>query len=423
LKPLKFVGRPLKGLEELSTCQGDIVIVRVGHKKLCLVTHPAAIKQVLATKADHFEKGHLQQRYLGTIVGDGLLLSEGDYWADQRSHIQPAFSPERFEAYTESVTRITESFTSDWEDGDVIRLDAALQELTLQILAETLFGLDLDGEIEIFARTARTITSRFDFTSLTTFVPEWIPIPKHRRYRGDLAEFDAVLYDLIETRRQRLEADGEDTSDDILGMLLPVCDDDTLRDEIATILLGGHDTSALAITYTLYLIATNPDIERRVRSELDSVMDGDIDLQSINALEYTTQVVQESMRLFPPSYSVFREPTEPVEIGGGTITPGTTLVLPQWVVHRDERWWDSPEAVRPERFDGSTDRPEYAYYPFSGGPRGCIGKEFGMIEIQATLAKLLQQYEFSTVDDDPMTFVPSLTLRPEGGLRMRIRER
>lgn len=418
---VQYIGKPLEALEGLTDGHGDIVSVRIGPENVCIVAHPAAVKQVLTTKAATFEKGHLQEQYLGPIVGNGLLLSEGDYWAQQRAQIQPAFDREQFTRYADTVGELTTRITDDWESGDVVAIDEAFQPLTLQILAKTLFSIELGETTETFSKTGQTISARFDFTELTTFVPEWIPIAKHRRYKRALAEFDAALYDVIEDRRAAVEAD----ADDLLSMLLATCDDDTIRDEVATILLGGHDTSALAIAYTLYLIAENPDIERRVREELLAVIDGDgkPTLQEIEDLEYTEQVVSEAMRLYPPAYAVFREPTEPVEIGGYTIDPGTTVVLPQWLVHRDERWWDDPETARPERWAQASDRPDYAYFPFSGGPRGCIGRDFGMIEILSAVSVLLQNYEFDVADSCELTFAPSLTLQPEDGLGMCVRRR
>jgi cytochrome P450 len=423
LEFLKYIGQPLAGLEGITAKHGDIVSVPIATENLCIVAHPDAVKQVFTTEASAFEKGHLQNQYLGTIVGDGLLLSEGEYWAKQRTKIQPAFDNERFSHYANSVADLTAGITDGWGDGDVIVVDEIFQELTLQILAKALFGMELGAKTETFSKTGRTISSRYDFTELSTFVPEWVPLPKHRRYHRAISEFDEALYDLIEDRRSKFDSSADGSPANLLSMLLPTCDNDTIRDEVATILLGGHDTSALAIAYTLYLVAKHPDIERRVRDELEKTIHDRTTMETIEQLEYTENVAYEAMRLYPPAYSVFREPTEAVEIGGYTINPGTTVVLPQWIVHRDERWWDEPEIARPERWEGEDDRPEYAYFPFSGGPRGCIGREFGMVEILVAVSVLLQNYDFSLVESEPLGFAPSLTLQPEGGLRMQVRSR
>lgn len=421
---LQYIGEPLAALEGITDKHGDIVTVPIGTEKLCIIANPEAVKQVFTTKASSFRKGHLQDQYLGRIVGNGLLLSEGDYWTEQRTKIQPAFNRERLSQYTDTVAELTIRMTKDWEDGDVIALDKAFQPLTLQVLAKALFGIELGEITDTFSRTGHTINSRFDFTELTTFVPEWVPLPKHRRYHRAIAEFDDALYDLLEDRRSEFEAtDSEGPPDDLLTMLLPTCDNETIRDEVATILLGGHDTSALAIAYTLYLVAKRPDIERQVRDEIAEATDRKPTLETIEQLEYTENVAFEAMRLYPPAYSVFREPTGPVEIGGYTIKRGTTVVLPQWLLHRDARWWDDPETARPERWAEEDDRPEYAYFPFSGGPRGCIGRDFGMIEILGAVSVLLQNYDFSLVDTDPVSFAPALTLEPEDGLEMRVRSR
>ena len=425
---LTFLGDPVAAFEDWTDRYGDFAAITVAGVDFYVVAHPDYVEEVLVTKQRSFEKGYFQNEYLGAIIGDGLLLSEGDYWREQRGRIQPAFSPEHLARYADTMTAYAREVTGTWSDGQTLVLDEALRHLSLRIMARTLFGVDLSDVGDTFEKTALTISERFDLSSFSTFLPSWVPTPRQRAYERALADLDAAIYGLIEDRRNARSGHS-----DLLSILLAAeaddgtrLSDETIRDEIATVLLGGHDTTALAMTYTLYLLAKNPGVEARVRSELEAVLGGAVPTLA-DASELTTleRAITEAMRIYPPAYTLFREPTEPVTVAGYDVPEATTLALPQWVVHRDERWYDDPEEFRPERWaDGSNrDRPEYAYFPFAGGPRRCVGMQYGLLEAKLVLATLLQEYEFSVAMDEPLSFSPALTLQPEHGVTVRVDER
>lgn len=426
--PLTFLRDPFQAFEDWIAEYGDLVAVTIFGNNFYVVAHPDYVEEVLVKRRGSFEKGRFQNDQLGAIIGDGLLLSEGAYWREQRQRFQPSFSPASITEYMAIMRREAVDTVAEWDDGQTVVLDEAFQRLSLQIMARSLFGVDLDDVGGTFATTARTISERFDLGAVSTYLPPWIPTRRNRAYEQALDELETAIYGLIEDRRT-----ADDPGDDLLGTLLRAeaddgtsLSDETIRDEIATVLLGGHDTTALAMTYTVYLLATHPRAASRVRTELDDVLGDEppsiADYAELAALD---NAVREAMRIFPPAYTLFREAVEPVEVGEYTIPEGTTLALPQWVVHRDSRWFDDPDTFRPQRWanDNGADRPTYAYFPFAGGPRRCVGMEFGLREVTVVLATILQAYEFTVAMDEPLSFSPALTLQPKHGVTVHVEKR
>lgn len=450
---LSFVRDPFATYERWAAEYGDVVGADIAGHDFVMVAHPDQIETVLVEDQDRYGKGEFQRSQLGDIVGDGLLLSEGEYWAEQRARLQPAFFRERIGEYAETMVAETVERSERWA-GETVALNEECQRLSLAIMARTLFGFDIERAEGTFGETARTISERFNLSHLSTYLPEWVPTRRNRRYRQALDDLDRVIYERIDERRAEREdesvgavADGGPTDGgaaaehaspaadepdaDLLDILVSAADDpetdltdETLRDEIATVILGGHDTASLAMTYTIYALARHPEAEERVRTELDDVLGDDrpsmTDLPSLPALDRT---VREAMRLYPPAYTLFREPHADVEIDGYDVPAGTTVTIPQWVVHRDERWYDDPEQYRPERWtDGfEADLPEYAYFPFGGGKRHCIGMRYGLTETKLVVATLLQRYRFELRNPD-LTFSAALTLQPAEDVRVDVRD-
>lgn len=424
--PYTFLRDPFRAFEDWVDEYGDLVAVTIFGNDFYVGAHPDYVEEVLVKRQASFEKGRFQNDQLGAIIGDGLLLSEGAYWREQRQRVQPAFAPASIDEYTAIMHREAADAAADWEDGQTLVLNEAFQRLSLQIMARSLFGVDLGEVGETFATTARTISERFDLGAVSTYLPPWIPTPRNQAYQHALGELETAIYGLIEDRRA-----ADNPGDDLLGILLQAEDDDgthlsdeTIRDEIATVLLGGHDTTALAMTYTVYLLANHPTAASRVRTELDDVLGGDSpSVANVAELTALDNAVREAMRIYPPAYTLFREALEPVDVGRYTVPEGTTLALPQWVVHRDPRWFDDPHEFRPERWaDDAADRPNYAYFPFAGGPRRCIGMEFGLREIKVVLATILQDYEFTVAMDEPLSFSPALTLQPRNDVTVEVQQ-
>jgi cytochrome P450 len=421
---LSFLNDPFEAYERWAAEYGDVVATDIGPRTFVMVAHPDPIEEVLVTEQDQFVKGDFQRSQLGDIVGDGLLLSEGEFWQAQRERLSPAFFLDRIAEYGETMVGETRT-RAEWDSGETIVLNDELQQLSLAIMARTLFGFEISEAEGTFADTARTISERFNLAHLSTYLPEWVPTRRNRRYRRALSDLDTVIYRLIDQRRAASE-----TPDDLLDILVAAADDpstdiddESLRDEIATVILGGHDTASLAMTYTLYAVATHPAVEERVLEEIDETLaDSDPTVDDLGSLPYLDAVVREAMRLYPPAYTLFREPTSAVELEGYTIPEGATVTIPQWIVHRDGRWYDEPTTFDPDRWIDGPERAEYAYFPFGGGKRQCIGMRYGRMETKLVVATLLQHYRFESAIDD-LDFSAALTLQPAEDVSMTVRKR
>lgn len=323
--------------------EGDVARYRVADDAAYLLTHPDHVEQVLVIDAPRFVKGEMQQRQIGSAFGEGMLLAEGDDWRDQRTTAQPAFYRERIEAYAPVAVSHAEAMTAEWDDGETIEVHDAMTELTLSVLARALFGIDVRGRQSLVRAAATAARERFDTSRLGAYLSEWLPTRVNRRYKHSLAVLRAFIEELVAERRT-----ADEPGEDLLSLLVAATDaggmdDDTLRDNMATFLFAGHETTALAITYTWFLLGHHPDAQERLHAELDRVLgDEPPTAADLPKLDYTEQVVEEAMRLYPPVWTTFREPTTDTEVGGYTIPEGAIVSLPQWIVHRDERWYDAP---------------------------------------------------------------------------------
>jgi len=428
--------------ERQSTEYGGVARYDVFGTESYVVSDPAAVKRILVDDHDRYVKGQMPQEQLGRLLGEGLFLSEGEQWREQRTAVRSAFFRERIEAYGDSMVEHARSTADGWSDGDVIDAHAAATDYALSVLAESLLGDDIDAERETVRAAAESITERFDTSRLGSFLPEWVPTPTRRRYRRRLDALRATIRDLVAERRAGGPPSNPAAADDLLGTLVAAAeigaiDDEELVDNAVTFLFAGHETSALGLTYTLYCLAGRPEMQERVREEV-AAFDGDPTAAEIRDCPTLTAAVDEALRRYPPVHSFFREPTEPVELGGYRVPEGVVLTLSPWTVHRDEQWWDEPERYRPERWlrevDGEVvhgddtagpavgERPEYAYFPFGGGPRHCIGMRFARQELRLATATLLRRFEFERVSE-ALSLQASANTRPAGPVRLRVRER
>jgi len=412
------------GFYERCATYGDVVPYTVAGRTFYMLMHPDDIERVLATEHAKFRKGDFQREQLQMVLGEGLLTSEGNRWRDQRQRIQPAFTPDKIQSYTEVMTECAEQAMDGWRTGESVAIDEEMRRVTVQVLARSLFGTDISEHVATVAEAMDHIGALAEGSMLPALAPEWLPTPWNRRAKRGVAMIDGVIDDLVEQRRG--DAEGRD---DLLSTLLVAYDDgeitrDTLRDQLVTFLLAGHETTSLALTYTWYLLAENPEERERLHAEVDDVTDGTPTMGDLHALAYTEQVITESMRLYPPVYRQLREVAETVELGGYTMESGTKLTLPQWNVHRDPRWWDHPREFRPERWDDDGDRPDYAYFPFGGGPRRCIGMQFATMEAQLILATIAREYELDHAGHGgPLELTPGVTAAPADPVEMVPRER
>jgi cytochrome P450 len=368
-------------------------------------------------------------RWLIPLVGQGLLTSEGEFWRRQRRLAQPAFQHQQIEHYAAVMVEHTERMLASWRDGQVRTLHPELMQLTLGIVAKTLFGAELQDEAQIVAESAE-IVMRFFMSPMRWFaVRELLPLPSTLRYRRAIKQIDDIIYGIISRRRQS----GQDPGD-LLSRLLRARDDHgnggmtdrQLRDESVTLLLAGHETTALALFYAFYLLAQSPEADQCLAAELQQVLDGRApSAEDVPRLRYTEWVIRETMRLYPPAWGIGRQALADCEIGGYFAPKGTQFFLVQWLVHRDGRWFPDPEAFRPERWDHDLIKrlPRCAYFPFGDGARICIGNHFSMMEAVLLLATIAQRYRLTLEPDQNLRLLPSITLRPQEGLSMRLEAR
>jgi cytochrome P450 len=406
-----------------------MVSIWIGPRLVVQLNHPDLIEQVLVTANRSLKKNFFALRHLHPVLGNGLITSEGDFWLRQRRLAQPAFHRDCIAAYGASMVAYAERMLANWRDGETRDVHADMMRLTLEIAAKTLFDADVGGVAQEVGAAFTVVQDVFNsrFESLMP-LPVWIPTPGNVRLRQSVRHLDHIIYNIIQQRR----ASGDDRGD-LLSRMLHARDEDgsqmtdrQLRDETMTLFLAGHETTAIALSWTWFLLAQHPDVEAKLADELRAVLGGRMPtVTDLPRLRYAEMVVLESMRLYPPAYAVGRETVEGFELGGYRLPAGTALLTVQWVVHRDPRYYVEPDVFNPDRWaDGLAKRlPRYAYFPFSGGPRVCMGSSFAMMEAVLVLATVAQQYRFTLLPGHPVVPKPSITLRPKHGIKMVLRKR
>jgi cytochrome P450 len=421
----------LPGLTFIHREYGPFVQTRLP-LELYFVADPACIEEILVKKADCFRKDRTS-RLLSRVVGKGLLVNEGESWRRQRRLLQPAFHQRQLESYAAAMVGAIERASASWQTGQLRNVHEDMMGVTLNIVAEALFGTDVSGDAAQIGRAISELMEEFGrILGLAARFqpPAWVPTPTNLRFRASARKVDQVILGIIEARRRRPSSAGEG---DLLSLLIRARDEDggsmtdaQVRDEAVTLFLAGHETTALALTYSLYLLATNPGCQARLVDELERVLGGRAPgLGDLERLVYTDAVVVESMRLYPPAWVMARQALSEVEIGGYRFRTGAEFVISPWVLHRDPRRFDDPEAFKPERWEDDLARrlPRFAFFPFGGGPRVCIGNRFAMMEAKLVLAVAIQRFRFEVAPETELTLLPSVTLRPRQGVRLRVAAR
>ncbi len=405
---------------------GDLAGFRVLWARFCLLGHPNYIEQVLVRDSEKFIKSY-DYRQLSYIVGDGLLTSDGDTWRRQRRLAQPIFHNDRIRAYVPIFVRRTEEMCRQWAGRTRVDIHVELMRLTLVIVSEALFRTVVEDDTATVGRALDVISRQF----VGFKFPFWLPTPGNVRALWQLRKLNRIVYRFI---RERAGADerAPGGADDLLSHLLAARDDQgrpmserQLRDELMTVFLAGHETTAIALSFTLWLIARHPDVEERLLAEYAQVLeDRNVTAADLPQLEFTRAVVQESMRLYPPVWGLGRENVDEYAIGDHVLPPRTIIFPCQYLIHHDERFYDDPERFDPDRWLRGIEarNPRYAYFPFGAGPRACIGAGFAMLEMAAVLATLLRAYRFSAVDEQ-VELVPAITLRPRDGIQLMAERR
>ncbi|MBD2163076.1 cytochrome P450 [Calothrix membranacea FACHB-236] len=416
-------------LDFLTRCRdyGDIVPLRLGLTPTCLLTNPEYIEEVLKNRESFIKSPGF--RVLKTLLGEGLLTAEGESWLWQRRLAQPVFHQRRINDYGDIMVKYTDRMLQNWQDGESHDIHADMMRLTLAIVMKCIFNTDVDaGEAKVVANALDVTMHWFESKRRQNFLAwEWFPRPENIRYRQAVAAMDEAIYQLIRDRRNSSEK-----SNDLLSMLMEARDEETqqqmddklLRDEVATLMLAGHETTANALSWTWMLIAQNPEVQEKLSAELKEVLQGKLaTIADLPRLTYTQQVIKESMRLYPPVALLGREAGEDTTIGDYEIPKGTVVMISQWVMHRHPKYFDRAEEFLPERWTEEFEKqlPKGVYIPFGDGPRICIGKGFAMMEAALLLATIAQRFQIEIEPGFPIVPQPSITLRPEYGIKVQVK--
>jgi cytochrome P450 len=416
----------LGGLQFIHRAYGPFVQTRLP-LELYFVSDPAVIDEILVKKAELFRKDRTS-RLLGRVVGNGLLVNEGDSWRRQRRLLQPAFHQRHLQTYAALMASAAERAAAAWRDGETRNVHEDMMGVTMTIVAEALFGTEVTADADRVGRVIADMMEEFGrIMGLAARFqpPAWIPTRANRRFRRSARQIDGLIQRIIDARKA-----SEVERDDLLSLLVRARDeegggmsDTQVRDEAMTLFLAGHETTALALTYALYLLAMHPAWQQRLAAEIARLPDGRApSFADLPALVETEMVVQETMRLYPPAWALGRQALAEVEVGGFRFRRGAEFVISPWVVHRDPTLFPDPERFDPERWrdDRAAKLPRFAYFPFGGGPRVCIGNRFAMMEAKLVLATLLRRFRFQTAPETRLELRPSVTLRPRDGLRLRL---
>lgn len=406
---------------------GDITHFRMGPFTIYFINHPDLVRDVLIVNADKFIKGRALQRSK-SLLGNGLLTSEGEFHLRQRRMMQPAFHRARVAEYTRSMTHFADELSDQWRNGDELDIDHEMMRLTLRIVAKTLFDADVINDADEVGKALTTIVEMFNLLLLPfSEVLEKLPFPQSIRLKRARRTLDSIIFKIIDERRR----DGRDTGD-LLSMLLQARDEDDggqmsdeqVRDEALTLFLAGHETTAVALTWTWYLLSQNPEAETKLHAELDAVLAGRVPtIDDIPNLKYTEHVLAESMRLYPPAWAVGRQSIADHELGGYEIPAGSTVLMSQAVMHRDKRFWDNADGFLPERWETQSVKEagqKNIYFPFGGGVRRCIGESFAWAEGVLLLATLARKWKLRLDPAQKIAARPLITLRPKFGMKMKL---
>lgn len=422
----------LRFLGNLTHQYGDVVRFRMGPQTLHLVNHPDHINHVLSDNSPNYVKG-IGLAHAKSLLGDGLLTSEGSYWRNQRRLIQTLFHREWIKEYAAAMAGATTSMLDNWETlaehEQPVNVYDEMTRLSFCILTKTLFNVDIANKSDAVG-SALTVALQHAIHRMTRLfaLPDSIPTPGNLRFRKALRSLDTLIYSLIaERRRTRIE------SHDLLSIFLFASNGDSgnpmsdkqIRDQLMTILLAGHETTAIALTWTWYLLSQDQHVEEQLRLELSRALSGrPPQFEDLPKLKYGKAIIEEAMRLYPPVWVIPRKATGQDVIGGYHIPANSGVLISPYTMHRHPDFWQDPGCFDPERFTGhrAADRPQYSYLPFGAGPRNCVGGTFGMTEAQMIVSMVAQRYRLHLLPRQDVELEPLLTLRPKHGILMTLQK-
>ncbi|MCA1029680.1 cytochrome P450 [Bacillus timonensis] len=408
----------------------DIAKIRFGHMPIYVFFHPDLIKEVLVTKQGCFKKSKAFDE-MKPFVGEGLLTSEGDFHLRQRRMIQPSFTKQHIRTYGDDMATIANQYVSNWKDGEERKITADMMNVTLAIISKTMFSMDLE-------ETYESIGDKMEFVEQVAVkrmrslinLPYFIKTKENKEFYEGIEVLDEIVYGFIEQRRKDPEG-----KSDLLAVLMAARDeedktgmtDKQLRDEAMTIFLAGHETTANALSWALYCLATHPEKEAKLLAEIDEVVGKrKVNADDFEKLSYTQNVIWETLRMYPPAWMFGREAKEDVQIGEYVVKKGESVFISPYLMHHSEKYFSKPEEFQPERFENQFVKslPPYAFFPFGGGPRVCIGNHFAVLEAAMVLVTLYQKFTFRlTENHPPVEGEPLITLKPRNGLNMVVSKR
>jgi len=401
-----FVRDPLGTLERWADSGDDLVQGEIAGRRFCLGASPGAARRVLATDAGAYRKADIVRENLGTLQGGSLVLLEGEEWRERRRLLQSGFDGRGAQAAASLATRQAAATVADWPT--VVQVDQRMRSLSLSILAEALLGVDLDGERSPVHEAAGDVLARMNPRTLSAFLPEWVPTPTNRRFRAAVEALHDRIDAVVATASPPPEGEGL-----LAAMLAAGLDPERIRDELIALLFAGYDSTATALAVTLSLVGDHPGVQTRLREELADALDGrrptPADLDDLPLLD---AVVRESLRLYPPQYVLLREPVEDRTLCGYRIERGTRVVVSPWVCGRDDSHWEAPTRFRPQRWPTGRDRPEFAYFPYGGGPRLCLGRALAEQTIRLVVAVVCQRRRLRLQGDLAVSAGPTLSPDP-----------
>jgi len=424
----EFGRDPLGFVSMCAKQYGDVVKIRVEKERdTYLINNPSQIEYVLANTNRMFSKGYYRDPVMRLVLGNGLITSEGEFWMRQRRLSQPAFHHKRIAGYADIMVGFT--------NNEVHNIDEDMMRLTMEIVSKTLFHIDLREGAKGISHSIETVMKEYN-AQLTSVIKRILsllglgkmPTPGDSRLNLAVNKLDSIIYKIIGERRTIPGDRG-----DLLSMLIEAHDEDDgssmtdkqLRDEVMSLFLAGHETTANSLSWTWYYLSENPNVEQKLMSEIQHVLNGRLPtFDDLPRLKFVEQVIKEVMRLRPPIWWISREANQDCEIGGFHIPAGSEIGMSQWIVHHDPKYFEDPLTFKPERWnDLEKHLPKYAYFPFGGGHRVCIGNQFAMMEAILLVTTIAQRFHMERVKENPVVLEPSITLRPKDGIQMILRMR
>lgn len=426
---IDFAKDPLLFMTKCFEEYGEIVPLRLADKKAILISKPEYIQQILRERDTFHRSNTLKSLY--ALLGKGILTSEGETWFRQRRLSQPIFHKKRINNYGEVMVEYSEKMVANWEDGQILDIQTQMMRLSFDIVMKTIFNRDASEQQAGDVAKAMNISAKWLLAQIQSLVPipAQVPTPGNISYLSSIKKLDKYIYQIIGERR----ISNEDTGD-LLSMMMQAKDEDDgsqmtdkqLRDEIATLIFAGHETSANTLTWIWMLLSQNPDKQVKLQQELKQVLgDRSPQISDIPNLPYTNMVIKEAMRLYPVVWNVNAETSRECKIGNYQVPADCSIFVSQWIMHRSEKYFEDAQSFKPERWESDLEKqlPAGVYIPFGGGPRTCIGKNFALMEAVLLLTTIAQKFEINLVPNQTIIPAPTVTLQPKNGIKVSLKKR